>query len=70
MLAPSAQASRGVLRSDGFADADTVAHFLADAKAQSAARGKLVVVDEAVTAWTRANAAAAPMRVAGFEFDA
>ena len=47
VLAPSAQASRGVLRSEGFADADTVAHFMADAKAQSAARGNLVVIDEA-----------------------
>lgn len=48
VLAPSAGASRGVLRSEGFKDADTVARFLVDQKKmQQAARGQVVWVDEA-----------------------
>ena len=47
LLAPSAEAARGVLRADGFADADTVARFLTDEGFQRRARGKLVWVDEA-----------------------
>ena len=35
MLAPSAQASRGVLRDEGFADADTLARFLLDETMQA-----------------------------------
>ena len=47
-LAPTAQASRGVLRTEaGFATADTVARFLADAEMQESARGGVVLVDEA-----------------------
>ena len=47
-LAPTAEASRGVLRSEaGFATADTVARFLKDLEMQEAARGGVVLVDEA-----------------------
>lgn len=46
-LAPSADASRGVLREAGFEEADTVARFLLDEKLQSQARGQLIWVDEA-----------------------
>ncbi len=46
-LAPTAAASRGVLRGEGFLSADTVARFLVDAKLQEAARGQFVWVDEA-----------------------
>ena len=47
ILAPSADASRGVLRAEGFSDADTVARFLVDAKFQERAWGNLIWVDEA-----------------------
>lgn len=47
VLAPSADASRGVLRSEGFAEADTVARFLTDEKFQDKARGGVIWVDEA-----------------------
>ena len=47
LLAPTAEASRGVLRREGFPDADTVARFLADAEFQELARGNVVWVDEA-----------------------
>ena len=46
-LAPSASASRGVLRSEGFATADTVARFLADGEFQERVRGQVLWVDEA-----------------------
>jgi conjugative relaxase-like TrwC/TraI family protein len=47
-LAPTAKASRGVLRDEaGFATADTVARFLVDRKMQESARGGVVLVDEA-----------------------
>lgn len=46
-LAPTAEAARDVLRSEGFASADTVARFLEDAKFQEAARGAVLWVDEA-----------------------
>lgn len=46
-IAPSADASRGVLRSEGFGDADTVARLLVDEKMQEAARGAVIWVDEA-----------------------
>jgi len=46
-FAPSADASRGVLRSDGFANADTVARLLLDEKLQDEVRGSLVLIDEA-----------------------
>lgn len=47
VLAPSADASRGVLRKEGFAEADTVARFLIDEKFQEKARGGVIWVDEA-----------------------
>lgn len=46
-LAPSADASRGVLRQEGFERADTVARFLLDPELQSQARGQVVWIDEA-----------------------
>lgn len=51
--APSAAASRGVLRSDGFAGADTVARLLLDDNMQEKARGQLIWVDEAGLLGTR-----------------
>jgi conjugative relaxase-like TrwC/TraI family protein len=46
-LAPSAEASRGVLRSEGFASADTVARFLVDERLQESARWQVLWIDEA-----------------------
>lgn len=46
-FAPSAEASRGVLRTEGFADAETVAHLLVDTKLQDSARDQVIWVDEA-----------------------
>lgn len=45
VLAPSADASRGVLRREGFKDADTVASFLGNEQAQQ--KAKVIWVDEA-----------------------
>jgi conjugative relaxase-like TrwC/TraI family protein len=47
MLAPSAQASRGVLRDEGFQGADTLARFLVDEKMQRAAQDGVIWLDEA-----------------------
>lgn len=47
VLAPTADASRGVLRREGFPDADTVTRFLRDARFHEHARGGVVWVDEA-----------------------
>lgn len=55
-LAPSADASRGVLRSEGFADADTVAKFLVDERLQELARGQVLWIDEAGLLGTRSLA--------------
>lgn len=52
--APSAAASRGVLRDDGFAAADTVARLLVDETMQEQARGQLIWIDEAGLLGTRA----------------
>jgi conjugative relaxase-like TrwC/TraI family protein len=53
-LAQSVKASREVLREEaGFANADTVARFLKDEKMQEAARGGVVLVDEASQLGTR-----------------
>ncbi len=52
-LAPSAQASRGVLRNEGFAGAETVAKFLQNAKLHQQARGQVIWVDEASLLGTR-----------------
>jgi conjugative relaxase-like TrwC/TraI family protein len=46
-LAPSGRASRGVLRGEGFSEADTLAKFLKDEKMQAQARGGAIWVDEA-----------------------
>lgn len=47
MLAPSATASRGVLRSEGFDKADTVASFLLNTQRQQAVKNGVIWVDEA-----------------------
>jgi conjugative relaxase-like TrwC/TraI family protein len=47
VFAPSAQASRGVLRSEGFANAETLERLLADEKLQKEIRGQVLWVDEA-----------------------
>jgi conjugative relaxase-like TrwC/TraI family protein len=52
-FAPSADASRGVLRQDGFHAADTVARFLIDEKLQQEAIGQLIWIDEAGQLGTR-----------------
>jgi conjugative relaxase-like TrwC/TraI family protein len=57
VLAPSAAASRGVLRGEGFAAADTVAAFLARRKLQQTAAGQVIWVDEAGLLGTRDLAA-------------
>jgi conjugative relaxase-like TrwC/TraI family protein len=46
-FAPSAEASRGVLRSEGFENADTVERLLIDPKAQASVKGQVLWVDEA-----------------------
>jgi conjugative relaxase-like TrwC/TraI family protein len=46
-FAPSAQASRGVLRGEGFSTADTVAKLLQDETLQQAVRGQVLWIDEA-----------------------
>lgn len=46
-FAPSAQASRGVLRAEGFGEADTVASLLANKDTQAKIAGQVVWVDEA-----------------------
>ena len=57
MLAPSAQASRGVLREEGFADADTLSRFLIDEKFQAAARDGVIWLDEAGLVGSKSMAA-------------
>ncbi|MGA0556818.1 MobF family relaxase [Larkinella sp. VNQ87] len=47
VVAPTAQASRGVLRDEGFANAETVSLLLADSKKQDALKGQVLWVDEA-----------------------
>ena len=46
-FAPSAAASRGVLRAEGFAAADTVARLLVDTRLQEETRGQVLWIDEA-----------------------
>jgi conjugative relaxase-like TrwC/TraI family protein len=46
-FAPSAGASRGVLRTDGFESADTVARLLLDQKLQAEVEGGVIWIDEA-----------------------
>ncbi|NUQ44815.1 MAG: relaxase domain-containing protein [Phycisphaerae bacterium] len=52
-FAPSADASRGVLRSEGFADADTVARLLVDQDLQRAVQGNVIWIDESGLLGTR-----------------
>lgn len=47
MMAPSADASRGVLRKEGFANADTVASFLLSPQRQAGVKDGVIWVDEA-----------------------
>lgn len=47
VFAPSADASRGVLRQEGFADADTVARLLKDEFLQQRVKGQVLWIDEA-----------------------
>lgn len=47
VFAPSAQASRGVLRNEGFANAETLERLLVDEKLQGETRGQVLWVDEA-----------------------
>lgn len=47
MLAPTARAARGVLRSEGHQNAETVAKFLVDENLQKRAMGGIIWVDEA-----------------------
>lgn len=53
ILAPSAEASRGVLRRDGFHEADTLAKFLSDKALQEKAKDGLIWLDEASLAGAR-----------------
>lgn len=46
-LAPTADASRGVLASEGFKNADTVARFIQDKEFQATAHKRIIVLDEA-----------------------
>jgi len=46
-FAPSAEASRGVLRAEGFENADTVERLLIDAAMQKKVRGQVLWIDEA-----------------------
>jgi conjugative relaxase-like TrwC/TraI family protein len=52
-FAPSAKASRGVLRDEGFASADTVQRLLIDKELQASLRGQVVWIDEAGLLSTR-----------------
>ena len=47
VVAPTAQASRGVLREEGFSDAQTVAQLLADSKMQQGLQNQVLWCDEA-----------------------
>src|SRR6202000_767455 len=46
-FAPSSGASRGELRSGGFAEADTVAMLLKDSRRQEQMKGQVILIDEA-----------------------
>jgi conjugative relaxase-like TrwC/TraI family protein len=53
MIAPSAQASRGVLRREGFAEADTLTKFMLDETMQARAKDGVIWLDEASLVGTR-----------------
>lgn len=46
-LAPTSEAAHGVLRAEGFSEAETVARFLVDEQLQAKARGQVLWIDEA-----------------------
>jgi conjugative relaxase-like TrwC/TraI family protein len=52
-FAPSAQASRGVLREEGFSNATTVAELLVNRDLQESVRGQVIWIDEAGLLGTR-----------------
>lgn len=52
-FAPSAEASRGVLRSEGFKNANTLAHLFQNEKLQEQVSGNVIWVDEAGLVSTR-----------------
>lgn len=47
LFAPTAEASRGVLRKEGFAKADTVSRYLKDQNLQDRTQGQILWIDEA-----------------------
>lgn len=55
-FAPSANASRGVLRDEGFENADTVSRLLIDEKLQSKIKGQIIWIDEAGLLSSRSTA--------------
>ena len=55
-FAPSADASRGVLREEGFENADTVSRLLIDEKLQSEIHGQIIWIDEAGLLSSRSTA--------------
>lgn len=55
-FAPSASASRGTLRQDGFQEADTVARLLLDEKLHQQIQGQAIWIDEAGLLGTRTTA--------------
>jgi conjugative relaxase-like TrwC/TraI family protein len=55
-FAPSAEASRGVLRGEGFKDADTVARLLVDTRLHETMKGQVIWIDEAGLIGTRTMA--------------
>jgi conjugative relaxase-like TrwC/TraI family protein len=55
-FAPSADASRGVLRTEGFKDADTVARLLKDERLQQSVVGQAIWIDESGLLGTRTMA--------------
>lgn len=57
VIAPTSQASRGVLREEGFKEAETVAKFLMDEKMQQEIKGQVLWVDEAGLLGTKDMAA-------------
>jgi conjugative relaxase-like TrwC/TraI family protein len=52
-FSPTAEASRGVQRSEGFANADTVARFLVDPDMQGRVKNSVIWIDEAGTLGVR-----------------
>ena len=55
-FAPSAAASRGVLRGEGFKNAETVARLLLDQELQAAVQGQVIWIDEAGLLGTKTTA--------------